>query len=134
MGPPEPVKGRDWLRFAGIPTPSFRMIPREQQFAEKLHAYTLPRRTPNSRVKDLIDLVLLIRSGNLAKERIAEAVRLTFERRKTHAVPSGLSAPPAEWSKQFLEMAAECRLPENMDEAFAHVQAFFGLMARDVPK
>jgi len=37
----------------------------------------LPRRTPNSRVKDLIDLVLLIRSGNLANECIAEAVRLT---------------------------------------------------------
>jgi len=133
MGPPEPVEGRDWLRFAGIPAPSFRMIPREQQFAEKLHAYTLPRRTPNSRVKDLIDLVLLIRSGDLAKERTAEAVRLTFERRKTHAVPSGLSAPPAEWSKQFVEMAAECRLPENMDEAFAHVQAFFDVMARDWP-
>jgi hypothetical protein len=93
-----------------------------------------PRRTPNSRVKDLIDLVLLMRSGNLAKERIAEAVRLTFERRKTHAVPSGLSAPPTEWSKQFLEMAAECRLPENMDEAFGIVGALFAATARDWQK
>jgi hypothetical protein len=92
------------------------------------------RRTPNSRVKDLIDLVLLIRSGNLAKERIAEAVRLTFERRKTHAVPSGLSAPPAEWSKQFLEMAAECRLPADMEEASAQVRAFFEVISRGWPK
>jgi hypothetical protein len=56
-------------------------IPQEQQFAEKLRAYTLPRRTPNSRAKDLIDLLLLIRSGKLAKKRIAEAARVTFERR-----------------------------------------------------
>jgi hypothetical protein len=81
MGPLEPVEGRDWLQFAGITAPSFRMIPREQQFAEKLHTYTLPRRATNSRVKDLIDLVLLIQSGNLADQRIAEAVRLTHQRR-----------------------------------------------------
>jgi hypothetical protein len=31
-------------------------------------------------------------------------------------------------------MAAECRLPEDVGEAFAHAQAFFGLMAGDVPK
>jgi hypothetical protein len=43
---------------------------------------------PNSRVKDLIDLVLLSRSGKLANERIAEAVRLTFERRIRPANPS----------------------------------------------
>jgi hypothetical protein len=30
-----------------------QLIAREQQFAEKIHAYTLPRNTPNSRVKDL---------------------------------------------------------------------------------
>ncbi len=27
-----------WLGFAGIASPSLYMIPREQQFAEKLHA------------------------------------------------------------------------------------------------
>ena len=70
MKPLEAVEGRDWLEFAGIGAPPFRMIPSEQQFAEKLHAYTLPRSTPNSRVKDLIDLLLLIRSGKLAKERL----------------------------------------------------------------
>jgi hypothetical protein len=43
MEPLEIVEGRDWLAFAGIVSPSLYMIPREQQFAEKLHAYTLPR-------------------------------------------------------------------------------------------
>jgi len=35
--------GKDWLRFAGVKTSSFPAISAEQQFAEKLHAYTLPR-------------------------------------------------------------------------------------------
>lgn len=127
--PLETVEGRDWLRFAGIGAPPFRMIPGEQQFAEKLHAYTLPRSTPNRRVKDLIDLLLLIRSGKLAKERIAKAVRATFEHRKTHLLPTKLLEPPEGWGKQFSELATECRLPEDMGAAFEKVQAFFSLMA-----
>ena len=66
MKPLETVEGRDWLQFAGIAAPPFWTIPQVQQFAEKLHAYALPRSTPNSRVKDLIDLLLLIRSGKVA--------------------------------------------------------------------
>ena len=51
MEPLEVIEGRDWLGFAGIASPSLYMIPREQQFAEKLHAYTLPRQgAANSRV------------------------------------------------------------------------------------
>jgi hypothetical protein len=37
------VTGRDWLGFGAIAPPSFPIISAEQQFAEKLHAYTLPR-------------------------------------------------------------------------------------------
>ncbi len=36
--PVETIKGRNWLEFAGIDSPSLYMIPREQQFDEKLHA------------------------------------------------------------------------------------------------
>jgi hypothetical protein len=42
MEPLEVIEGRDWLGFAGIASPSLDLIPREQQFAEKLHAYNLP--------------------------------------------------------------------------------------------
>ena len=40
--------------------------------------------TPDSCVKDLIDLLLLIRSGKLAKEQIAKAVSAPFKHRRTH--------------------------------------------------
>src|SRR5690349_15600353 len=84
MGPLDTTSCRDWLGFAGVEAGSVRMIPREQQFAEKLHAYTLPRNTANTRVKDLVDLALLINSGGLNKRRILAAIGLTFDRRGTH--------------------------------------------------
>jgi len=49
--------------FAGIQSPRVQMISRQQQFAEKIHAYTLPRNSQNSRAKDLVDMVLLVGSG-----------------------------------------------------------------------
>jgi len=108
--PLEMVECRDWLGFAGIESSRVRMIGREQQFAEKIHAYTLPRNAANSRVKDLVDLALLIGSGGLDKHRILDALRLTFERRGTHDLPAGLVPPPAAWQIPFQALAEECGL------------------------
>lgn len=38
MQPRETIVGRDWLGFAGVEPSPVRMIAREQQFAEKIHA------------------------------------------------------------------------------------------------
>ncbi len=105
MEPLEIIEGRDWLGFAGIASPSLYLIPREQQFAEKLHAYTLPRPgAVNSRVRDLVDMVLLIQSRTLANAKIAEAVRVTFDRRRTHTLSKTLLHPPTDWrSNRMLE-------------------------------
>lgn len=64
--PYETLSGRDWLGFAGIASAKFPAVSPEEQFAEKLHAYTLPRvGRENTRVKDLVDLVLLIERTRL---------------------------------------------------------------------
>ena len=93
--PLETIECHDWLGFAGIEKPRVRMISREQQFAEKIHAYTLPRSSPNSRVKDLVDLALLIADNQLDRQRVIDALHLTFDRRGTHALPTSLSVPPS---------------------------------------
>jgi hypothetical protein len=124
MQPLETIECRDWLQFASIKGPRVQMIPREQQFAEKLHAYTLPRGSANSRVKDLVDLALLVESAELVRERIQEAVHLTFQRRGTHALPSALPPPPADWERRFDALAEECRLPRDMDAVFEGVRAY----------
>ena len=119
MEPLEVIEGRDWLGFAGIASPSLYMIPREQQFAEKLHAYTLPRQgAANTRVRDLVDMVLLIQSATLARNKVTEAIRVTFERRETHALPNVLQMPPADWKKPYDALAKECGLPGTIDGAY----------------
>jgi hypothetical protein len=123
MRPLETIVCRDWLGFAGIESSRVLMIAREQQFAEKIHAYTLPRNAANSRVKDLVDLALLIGSGGLDKQRILDALRLTFERRETHDLAS-LLPPPADWQIPFQALAEECGLPTDVAAVFAGVQEF----------
>jgi hypothetical protein len=115
---------RDWLGFAGIAPPDVPMIQRERQFAEKLHAYTLPRTEPNSRVRDLADMVLLIQSCTLESGRVVHALHATFGRRATHSVPDALAPPPEEWAAPFARLAAECSLKLSLSEAFEIVMGF----------
>jgi len=125
MEPLEIIEGRDWLGFAGIASPSLYMIPREQHFAEKLHAYTLPRPgAMNSRVRDLVDMVLLIQSATLAQNKVTEAIRVTFERRKTHSSPNTIPVPPAEWQNPYRALARECDLSRQLEDAFAVLRVF----------
>ena len=119
------VTGEDWLSFSGVAAPSFPIISAEQQFAEKLHAYTLPRgERVNTRTKDLIDMVLLIRGEKLDKDKTAAAVRATFLKRATHDVPKEPDPPPAEWEPVFDALAKECDLPMNLREGFEVVREF----------
>ena len=125
MEPLEVIEGRDWLGFAGIASPSLYMISREQQFAEKLHAHTLPRKgAVNSRVRDLVDMVLLIQSSTLTRNKVIEAIRITFELRKTHRIPGTLPAPPADWQKPYEAHARECRLSGQVEDAFEILRTF----------
>jgi hypothetical protein len=123
--PLETLRGRDWLAFAGIAAPRMSTISPEQHFAEKLHAYTLPRTRPNTRVRDLVDMVLLINSGKLHKNRTAKALEQTFTRRKTHPVPAELEPPAVAWKEPFAALAQECGLPKDINAAFVAVNAFF---------
>ena len=121
---------RDWLDFAGIVAMPFPSISSEEQFAEKVHAYTLPREgRENSRVRDLVDLVLLIAQSRLDAVRLRTAIRETFQRRKTHPVPHVLVLPPASWSGPFSEMAQECHLKPNIAEQFSTVAQFYKSLA-----
>ena len=119
------LEPRDWLAFAGIPPLGFPATTVEQQLAEKIHSYTLPRQKPNSRVKDLVDIVLLTRSFKINKERMAASLKRTFKLRKTHSIPGELSSPPAAWGKTFSELADESELKLDLAGAFTHLKEFY---------
>lgn len=125
--PTEIVRGRDWLEFAGIPSVPCIAISREQQFAEKLHAYTRQRERPNSRVKDLVDMALLVKMGMLESPKLQEAIEMTFEQRGTHAIPTAFPDPPESWQQPYAQLAGECGLKWTIDES---VQAVATRLAR----
>lgn len=125
LEPLDETTGRDWLVFAGIPPARYPTISREQQFAEKLHAYTLPRERPNTRVKDLVDLILLIESELLDPKKVVHALQATFKRRGTHPLPPALTPPSEDWRGPLEKLALECGLPVALETAFGGVRDYF---------
>ena len=130
LEPVETMVSRDWLAFAEIASPSITMIAREQQFAEKIHAYTMPRPSLNSRVRDLVDLHLLITAGSLDVSLCIDALRRTFDRRATHALPKELVPPPEDWERPFRVLAEECRIDIGYSEAFDVLLRFWDGLPR----
>lgn len=132
LGSATPIKGEDFLGFAGIPPPELLLIPVETHIAEKLHAYSLPRPSPNSRVRDLPDMALLATvPDRLAGRRIAEAIQQTFHARATHDIPGALPSPPEFWRKLYADLAAEHRLRwKALEELVVAVQAFLDPVLR----
>ena len=120
------LSGEDWLRFAGLPSKGIPALSKEQQFAEKLHAYTLPRdgRT-NSRVKDLIDMILLIQTNSMEAVKVQAAIKATWLRRRTHELPEELAEPPEQWEGRFRQLAEECRLSMTLEDAYETVCGFY---------
>lgn len=105
FGDPEDFEGEGVLAFAGVRPPKLRLYPIESHIAEKLHAYTMPRLRPNSRVKDLPDMALLSTSRDLDGVALRTAIDQTFEHRATHAVPRAVPMPPESWAPIYAKMA-----------------------------
>ena len=125
QGEPDVVVAEDVLAFAGIDPPKLRLYPIETHLAERVHAYTLPRDRPNSRVKDLPDLALLGTIRSLEATRVRKALQQTFSFRKTHELPELLPAPPADWTKPYARMAEDDQLPwRTLEEVTVAAKAF----------
>lgn len=125
LGEPEVVVAEDVLAFAGIAPPTLRLYPIETHLAEKLHAYTMPRARPNSRVKDLPDLALLASAQELDAQRLRAALEQTFAFRKTHSLPGAVPAPAEAWRTPYEAMVREDQLRwTTLDDVTAAAKAF----------
>lgn len=102
----------DLLSFAEIEPVEVPAVPLERHVAEKVHAYT--RRygddRPSSRVKDLIDIVLISELASFEFERLRDAIVQAFSERETHDLPESLPEPPPEWARPYRALADEVGL------------------------
>lgn len=121
---PDYIPGRIDLTFAGIATPSFPVYPIEDHFAEKLHAYTAPHAL-RTRVKDLVDMALLIDQGLEPSPLLHDSIAAAFERYERHPLPPVLPTPPSEWQQTFPALALEAGLTVSDPlDAHAIIQKF----------
>ena len=89
----------------GLPlTAHVRCISISEQIAQKLHACTGPQR--EDRARDVLDILLFDRLGQLDYGRAREASQRVFAKRATHAFPPG-TALPAEWRRELEALAQE---------------------------
>ena len=124
-------RGTSWLEMIGIEPPVIRIVPLDYHFADKIHAFTRPRKTPNTRVKDLIDMDLLIDLGLPDLDRLMTALEDVFAHRATHSLPAVLQAPPESWRNDYRSRASEIPgATTDIDAGFERVAAFFRSIRR----
>ncbi|MGB7946416.1 MAG: nucleotidyl transferase AbiEii/AbiGii toxin family protein [Candidatus Binatia bacterium] len=77
--PLEEIESSDLLSFAGISVPKIRVTSSAQHFAEKVHALTRPFNDRfNTRVKDLVDLMLFAEHSLARTTDVKVAVKEIF--------------------------------------------------------
>lgn len=102
------------LTFAGLEPVAFPCYPLSQHLAEKVHALTQPHPSgASSRVKDLVDVLLIASQSDLDAQSVSAAIAATFMARHTHAWPSSLPEPPDSWSLPYQRLAADVGLAQT---------------------
>ncbi|MGH2558964.1 MAG: nucleotidyl transferase AbiEii/AbiGii toxin family protein [Thermomicrobiales bacterium] len=119
VGTPDRLRGPDLFHFAGFEPIEIPALPLEQHAAEKVHAYvrTYGQRE-NTRVKDLIDLVLISSAADFEARRLRHALDVTFTTRGTHPIPPALPSPPSTWATAYRRLATEVGLNPDVASGY----------------
>lgn len=96
------------LDFAGVPAPVVEVVDVHRHAAEKFHAMLrdLGDRE-NSRVRDLVDLALLIEHDQLDARRVADAATQVWAERDAAEPPRSLPSLPATWPDRYERLAVD---------------------------
>lgn len=122
QGQPDLLSSPDLLAFAEIAAPELPVVPLEQHIAEKLHAYTGTYGADgqgSTRVKDLVDLVVIGDLAELGADRLSHALETTFEQRASQPLPDALPPPPRSWARPYVELAREAGVAPDLDAGHA---------------
>jgi Nucleotidyl transferase AbiEii toxin, Type IV TA system len=121
----EPLTFSSALTFAGLaPYVTVPAIDVDQHAAEKFHALTRTYgERPNTRVKDLVDLVLLTELNLIDPTRLTDRVHTVFRVRATHPMPTELPDPPSAWRDDYLGLIEELDIgARTIEDAMAVVR------------
>ncbi|MEX0832684.1 MAG: nucleotidyl transferase AbiEii/AbiGii toxin family protein [Actinomycetota bacterium] len=123
----ERARVTELLEFAGLPAVEVEVVDASQHFAEKLHAYSKSYgERPNTRVRDLVDMVLLVEDGLVPDAQQFVLVEHVFAARMTHPVPLEFPDPPPNWEEHYEQIVEELDArAKKLDQAVQEIGAFW---------
>lgn len=115
---------------AGLPVPDVQVLAVDvyQHAAEKIHAMArlYAGERPSSRVKDLVDVMLLLDAGLLGdRAALGARIRAVFAARDGDPPPASLPAPPAAWADPYDRLIEDLPLTGPSTAAFDLVQHLY---------
>ena len=121
------------LEFAEIPAIAVPALAVEQHLAEKLHAYSrlYAGGQSSSRVKDLVDIVVIARTTTVDGDRLRRAVAAIFERRDSHEPPAALASPPRDWARPWARLVEHLPADADLASGFSVAAAFWDPVLAD---
>jgi hypothetical protein len=123
---PEMLTCPDLLSFAGIAPIQVPVLPLEQHVAEKIHAYTRGYgggAVASTRVKDLVDLVLIAELASFDATRLRATLTDVFAGRGLQSLPATLPSPPVDWRTPFRKLAEPVGIEPDLETAHARASA-----------
>jgi hypothetical protein len=110
LHPTDFIQPPNLLCFAEIESLRIPCYSIYQHIAEKVHAIWQPRQTPSSRVKDLVDLILMASlDSNLSADTLYAAITSVFQNRGDQA-PDTLGSFPTDWEQRYRRLASDVQL------------------------
>jgi len=122
---------------AGFEAATVPAVDIAQHSAEKLHAYcrVYANDQPSSRVKDLVDLVLMIEAGLLPPDAWAARCSHVFHVRDGSLPPAGLPAPPESWRAPYEQTADDLGISAaSLTDAYDLVAGHYRMAAASTIK
>jgi Nucleotidyl transferase AbiEii toxin, Type IV TA system len=106
LGLTDRVEMPNSLDFAGIPATVVEIIDIHRHAAEKLHALCRDfGDRENTRVRDLVDLVILIEHDQIDPAEVATSVRQVWCERDADTPPIALPSLPESWPDRYEQLA-----------------------------
>jgi len=120
------VEGQDLVSFAGLTPLLIPTVVIERHVAEKIHAYTrvYADDRQSTRVKDLVDLVLVSEEVSIVAGPLTLAIQLVFAARAGHPMPTYLTQPPSTWTARYPPLAKEVGIAPDVQMGWGVASIF----------
>jgi hypothetical protein len=111
VAPPEQLQPPNLLSFAGLSSAPILCYSISQHIAEKIHAIVLTRQPPSSRVKDMVDVLLLAQMNKpLEISQLRCSLEQIFTARDT-ILPGHFDHIPAMWRQAYEQLDRALVMP-----------------------